>query len=99
MFLRREIIKRTPIFPADHVGPLDRAFDFVAALFLKDLAERFQLGNVFRPTPFGAAESVFEFAAETLDVEVVGSEIVNGVVALAAKPDIVQIRIHRTGNV
>src|SRR5262249_47360362 len=47
--LRRQLIERSVVLPADHVLAADFADDFVAAFFLEDLFERLELRDAVDP--------------------------------------------------
>ena len=68
-------------------------------MFLKDLSQRFQLWNTFRPLPFWSTEPVFEFGRQALKVQIVLGEVIDRVVALGPELDVVQIRVDRAGDV
>ena len=99
LLLRFQIIKRPFILPADHVGTLDRSKFIEAALFLEELGECFQLADAFRPFPFRASKAVAEFGRQSLKVEIVFCEVVDGIVPFGLDFDVVQIGIDRTGDV
>ena len=94
-----QVIKGTLITPAHHLSPLDRAEFFEAALLLEDLRQCFQLADAFRPFPFGTSEAVFEFGCQSLKVQIVLCEVVDGVVAFGLDPDVVQIGVDRASDV
>ena len=94
-----QIVERTFVLPADQVCSLDRSEFFEAALFLKDLSNRFQLADAIRPLPFRSAETVLEFSRQSLEIQIVFCEIVYGIVFVGLDFDVVEIRVDRGTNI
>ena len=97
--LSRQFIKRTVILPPDHLATFQSTEFFKAALFFEDLSQRLEFRHAFRPFPFRATEAIFEFSGQPLEVQIVLGEVVDRVIAFCLDPDVVQIRIHRAGDV
>ena len=97
--LSQQVIKWPSIFPTDHVGTLDYLEFFEAALLLKNLSQGFQLADAFWPFPFRSPKAVAEFGCQSLKVEIVFREVVDRIVAFGLNFDVIQIGIHRAGDV
>ena len=92
--MNRQVVERTVIFPADHLGTFDRADFLEAAVLFENLSQRLQLGNVLRPLPFRAPEAFFELTFQSFEVEVVFREVVNRSVSFGFDLHVVEVRVH-----
>ncbi len=97
--LRGEFIEGAAVFAADEGFALHGIEDFVAAGFLKDLREGFELGGAFGPLPFGAAEAFLELFGEALEFEVVFGEVVDEAVLFGLEFHIVEFGVDHGGDV
>ena len=97
--LRRQIVERAGIFPADHLGSLDRPFDLVTSDFLEQLPDRFQFGHAGRPVPFGPSKPLFELFGEPRKFQIILGEIIDRTVSLRLQFHILQIRIDGSRDV
>src|SRR4051794_31720306 len=99
LVLRGDVVERTFVFQPNKGRSLERLLDLVPALLLEDLRDRFELGHALGPIPLRAAETFFELAAETLIVEVVAREVIDGSIAPRLQLHVIEVGIDRGGDV
>ena len=94
--LSRQHIERPAISRPDQFGPFHDRFDFVAALLLQNLPQRFQLGAILGPLPLGTAKPLLELFGEPLVVEVFLRAVVDRAIFFHAEFGVVEFRVdHR----